>query len=87
MIGNRAGKTRGFIAGLLLTGVLAGWPALANGKKIPFLPQGKPTPPEAALSAYVEHVRAQQAAEVKTPGSIWAPEGRLVRLGTTCSRS
>ncbi len=42
----------------------------------------KPTPPEAALHAYMERVRAQQAAEVKTPGSIWSPEGRLVRLGT-----
>jgi flagellar L-ring protein FlgH len=30
----------------------------------------------------VDRVRAQQAAEVKTPGSIWSPEGRLVRLGT-----
>ena len=27
-------------------------------------------------------MRAQQAAEVLTPGSIWSPEGRLVRLGT-----
>ena len=42
----------------------------------------KATPPEAALRAYVERVRAQQAAEVRTPGSIWSPEGRLVRLGT-----
>ncbi len=42
----------------------------------------KPAPPEAALRAYVERVRAQQAAEVLTPGSIWNPEGRLVRLGT-----
>ena len=40
------------------------------------------TPPEAALRSYVERVRAQQAAEVRTPGSIWSPEGRLVRLGT-----
>jgi flagellar L-ring protein precursor FlgH len=30
----------------------------------------------------VQRVRAQQAAEVRTPGSIWSPEGRLVRLGT-----
>jgi flagellar L-ring protein precursor FlgH len=30
----------------------------------------------------VERVRAQQAAEIRTPGSIWSPEGRLVRLGT-----
>jgi flagellar L-ring protein FlgH len=40
------------------------------------------TPPATALRSYVERVRAQQAAEVKTPGSIWSPEGRLVRLGT-----
>jgi flagellar L-ring protein FlgH len=40
------------------------------------------TPPETALRAYISRVRAQQAAEVKTPGSIWSPEGRLVRLGT-----
>jgi flagellar L-ring protein FlgH len=42
----------------------------------------KDTPPEAALRAYIERVRAQQAAEVRTTGSIWSPEGRLVRLGT-----
>ncbi|MGB7549678.1 MAG: flagellar basal body L-ring protein FlgH [Terracidiphilus sp.] len=42
----------------------------------------KGTPPEMALRAYIDRVRAQQAAEVKTPGSIWTPEGRLVRLGT-----
>ena len=42
----------------------------------------KSTPPEAALKTYIERVRAQQAAEVLTSGSIWSPEGRLVRLGT-----
>jgi len=42
----------------------------------------KATLPEAALRNYVERVRAQQAAEVRSPGSIWSPEGRLVRLGT-----
>jgi flagellar L-ring protein precursor FlgH len=42
----------------------------------------KATPPEAALRAYVDRVKAQQAAEVRTPGSIWSAEGRLVRLGT-----
>jgi flagellar L-ring protein precursor FlgH len=51
-------------------------------KKIPFVPSAKPTPPEEALHAYIARVRAQQAAEVRTPGSIWTPEGRLVRLGT-----
>lgn len=42
----------------------------------------KATPPEVALHAYIERVRAQQAAEVRTTGSIWSPEGRLVRLAT-----
>jgi flagellar L-ring protein precursor FlgH len=42
----------------------------------------KETPPEDALRSYVARVRAQQAAEVRTAGSIWSTEGRLVRLGT-----
>jgi flagellar L-ring protein precursor FlgH len=46
------------------------------------MPAAKPTPPETALHAYIERVRAQQAAEVRTSGSIWIAEGRLVRLGT-----
>ena len=45
-------------------------------------PAPRPTPPEMALHAYVERVRAQQSAEVRTSGSIWSAEGRLVRLGT-----
>ena len=40
------------------------------------------TPPEQALRSYIERVRAQHAAEVATAGSIWSPEGRLVRFGT-----
>jgi flagellar L-ring protein FlgH len=40
------------------------------------------TPPETALRSYVDRVRVQQAAEVRTPGSIWSPSGQLVRLGT-----
>jgi flagellar L-ring protein FlgH len=39
-------------------------------------------PPETALRFYVDRVRAQQAAEVRTPGSLWTPNGQLVRLGT-----
>jgi flagellar L-ring protein precursor FlgH len=42
----------------------------------------KLTAPETALASYVQRVRAQQAAEVRTPGSIWSPEGRMVRLAT-----
>jgi flagellar L-ring protein precursor FlgH len=39
-------------------------------------------PPETALRSYIERVRAQQASEVRTPGSIWSVNGQLVRLGT-----
>jgi flagellar L-ring protein precursor FlgH len=53
-----------------------------GGKKTTPGIAGKATPPEEALKAYIERVRAQQAAEVRTQGSIWSSEGRLVRLGT-----
>jgi flagellar L-ring protein precursor FlgH len=53
-----------------------------GAKHISLIPTPKPTAPEAALHTYIEQVRAQQAAEVRTQGSIWSPEGRLVRLGT-----
>ena len=43
---------------------------------------GKATPPEEALRTYIAKVRAQQAAEVRTAGSIWSAQGQLVRLGT-----
>jgi flagellar L-ring protein FlgH len=56
-------------------------PAMAGKKTSPAAP-AKTTPPEAALHAYIDRVRAQQAEEVKTPGSIWSPSGQLVRLGT-----
>jgi len=69
------------ISALLLFGCAAPCHALYK-KKLPLVPTPKPTPPEEALHAYIERVRAQQAAEVKTIGSIWTPEGRLVRLGT-----
>jgi flagellar L-ring protein precursor FlgH len=39
-------------------------------------------PPETALRSYIDRVRAQQAAEVKTSGSIWSVNGQMVRLGT-----
>ena len=56
--------------------------ALGFKKKAAPAAPGKSTPPEEALKSYIERVRAQQAAEVLTPGSIWSPEGRLVRRGT-----
>jgi flagellar L-ring protein FlgH len=60
---------------LILTGRL-----IAEKPALPMMP--KPAPPEVALRAYIDKVRAQQASEVKTAGSIWSAEGRLVRLGT-----
>jgi len=57
--------------------------ALVAGIKRPkILQKNDSTPPETALRSYIDRVRASQAAEVRTPGSIWSPEGRLVRLGT-----
>lgn len=70
-----------FRLGILL-GVMVAASLAAQARKIPLLPQAKPTPPDAALKSYIEHVRMQQAAEVRTPGSLWSPAGQLVRLGT-----
>ncbi len=70
---------RGILAIVLVA--LAAAPCHAELKKANAADKPK-TPPEAALRSYVDRVRAQQAAEVKTPGSIWSSEGRLVRLGT-----
>jgi flagellar L-ring protein precursor FlgH len=75
-------RTFGILVGLahlILLTTIPAW-AVMPWKKTP--DRVSATPPEAALSAYISRVRAQQAAEVKTPGSIWSSEGRLVRLGT-----
>jgi flagellar L-ring protein precursor FlgH len=69
---------RSFI--LCLLGIAAANPLSA--KKTKSASHVHSTPPETALEAYIARVRAQQAAEVKTTGSIWSAEGRLVRLGT-----
>lgn len=68
----------------VLVALLSAQPVHAIGIRRKAAPASaaKTTPPETALKAYVERVRAQQAAEVRTPGSIWSSEGRLVRLGT-----
>jgi len=42
----------------------------------------KVSPPDAALNAYIARVRAENAAEVRTPGSIWIDDGQLTRLNT-----
>lgn len=41
--------------------------------------QGR-TPPDVALNQYIARVRAEKAAEVLSPGSIWTPTGRLTNL-------
>jgi flagellar L-ring protein precursor FlgH len=56
-------------------------PTFSFAKKTKPAEAVKATPPETALLAYIQRVHAQQAAEVRTPGSIWSTEGRLVRLG------
>lgn len=72
---------RGFVMVVCLAGWLLTTPEIGAVKKhLPGAPDK--TPPELALRAYLERVRAEQAAQVKTPGSIWISDGRLVRLGT-----
>jgi flagellar L-ring protein precursor FlgH len=53
--------------------MLAGVPA-------PSLLKPKPTPPDVALEQYIARVRADNAAQARTPGSLWTPSGRLTRL-------
>lgn len=52
----------------------------AEPKKNSSMP--KSSPPDAALNAYIARVRAENAAEVRTPGSIWIDDGLLTRLNT-----
>ena len=75
-------RTSWWSLGLVALVLLQAVPGYSIVKKQKPAEAAKATPPEAALKNYVERVRAQQAAEVRTPGSIWSSEGRLVRLGT-----
>jgi len=54
----------------------------AMGKKARTQDGRKASAPAASLESYVQRVRAQQASEIRTTGSIWSPNGQLVRLGT-----
>src|SRR5271170_3670616 len=68
---------------VLLCTLLATASRPAHAKKhSPDAAASKPTPPEAALANYIERERAEQAAEVRSLGSIWSAQGLLVRLGT-----
>ncbi len=76
-------RSRVPVACLALTAVLAGLaPGQASAKKQKASNPARDTPPEVSLRDYIDHVRAEQAAQVRTPGSLWTPSGQLVRLGT-----
>lgn len=64
----------------LLAAVFFAIPGQAASKKKTSDP--KPSPPDAALNAYIARVRAENAAELRTPGSIWIADGLLTRLNT-----
>jgi flagellar L-ring protein precursor FlgH len=71
----------GTIVAVLLAVLSSAAPSAAK-KQNPAANTAKASPPETALETYIARVRAQQAAEVRTPGSIWSPDGRMVRLAT-----
>ncbi|WP_348261387.1 flagellar basal body L-ring protein FlgH [Telmatobacter sp. DSM 110680] len=68
------------IISLLIVAAFASVPVHATKKQKASEPTK--TPPEVALHSYIDRVRAQHAAQTSTEGSIWSPDGRLVRLGT-----
>jgi len=71
-------RSMGVMLGLVITCQFA----FAAGKKSKSPGAVRPTPPETSLRTYIDKVRAEQAAEVRTLGSIWSSNGQLVRLGT-----
>ncbi len=71
----RGTALRSIAAGLLL--LLGTSLAMAAKTKAP---RPGNTPPDLALNQYIAHVRAEKAAEVLTPGSIWSANGRLTNL-------
>ena len=71
----RRGMAAASALGIVL--VLGSSAGAATKKKTP---QPGTTPPDLALNAYIARVRAEKAAEVLTPGSIWSATGRLTSL-------
>ena len=67
-------QIRALRMGLLLLTSVGAWAA----KPKQALKSG--TPPDVALRDYITHVRAENAAETRSPGSIWAASGRLTNL-------
>ena len=72
------------IPALLVLVLFCPW-AQAKNKKAEKTP--KPTPPDLALNAYIARVEAEHAAEMRTPGAIWIPDGRLTRLSADVKAS
>lgn len=72
-----AKRTLGAMLGLLFSPLMV----CGAGKK-PKADTKRATAPGISLRDYIDKVRAQQAAEVRSPGSIWTANGQLVRLGT-----
>jgi flagellar L-ring protein FlgH len=70
------------LAGIVLCALFTPASDASSKKQNAAAATGKATPPEEALRVYIAKVRAQQAAEIRTPGSIWSAQGQLVRLGT-----
>jgi len=68
-------RMRGLLTGLLLLAVAG---LVQAERQRPARPPA--TPPDRALSDYIARVRAEKAAEVLTPGSIWTANGRLTSL-------
>ncbi len=87
---NRSGESNEAISQRKIRAALASvcWPSLlrlsraepSHRRKKPLQP--KASPPDAALNAYIARVHAENAAEVRTPGSIWIDDGLLTRLNT-----
>jgi flagellar L-ring protein precursor FlgH len=73
---------RRFAKAILLWGVCGALLVFGGTKKNPFSQDTKTSLPEESLKLYTQRVRAQQAAEKHEVGSLWAPSGQLVRLGT-----
>jgi flagellar L-ring protein precursor FlgH len=80
-VNDRRISRRILISALAVFG-LAAFCQPAFGKKPKALAVRSVTPPAASLASYVQRVREQQAGEIRTQGSIWSPNGQLVRLGT-----
>ncbi len=75
-------RSRGGMVLCLSLAVAAALPQQVAAKRQKSLGPHKMSPPEQSLENYIQRVRAEHAAEVKTPGSLWSPQGQLVRLGT-----